>query len=238
MILIGCRGNDPEAPRLMKSEQWEYGIRSDHKAYASPYFVDINWGDYCWRDHLAVVAEHSPQIAMVADYESPAQKPLMLAQIADIERLGVRAMVCPKFLGVTGDIPKGCLVGLSVPTDYAGFLPPSKPVNELAGREVHMLGGHPDQYVVLMRRYAGAHFVSADCSAIFQKAQFGAFWSSKKNTWRYVKHRFHTHSLTRMSARNVKRYLDDPPTWFVKQRQRLGRVGFQLQSAFEGWNDP
>lgn len=227
MILIGCRGNDPDAPRLLKSEGWRYGYRSDGKAYSRPFFIDIKWYDYIWSDHLEACKYWRPAMAMVADYEHCNQKMEMLAQFRDIQSIGARAMICPKFSGAVIDIPKNAIVAISVPSDYAGFLPAPA---EVAGRPLHFLGGHPDQIAVLLQTYRKSQIVSFDCSAIFQKAQFGAFWSAKYNTWRYVKHRFATHTLTRMSARTIGRYLNNPPKLrYFKQRSRLRNAGLELQ---------
>ncbi len=228
MILIGCRGGDPDAPRLLQREGWKYGARSDYKIYDWPYFIDIEWRNYDWGNHLAVIREWSPKMAMVADYEQPSQRTNMLQQCDDIRAIGLRPMVCPKFPGAAKDIPKDAIVAVSVPTSYAGYLPSP---SELIGRELHFLGGHPDQYVILQRRYSKASVISADCSTIFQKAQHGAFWSAKKNTWREVRNRFHTHALMQASARNIKRYLLNPPQLFLKNRKRLKRVGFELRPS-------
>jgi len=224
--LIGCRGNDPDAPRLLRAEGWLYGFRSDATAYHRPYFIDINWRDYVWSDHLAVIRAWRPVMAIVADYEKPAQRLAMLTQVRDIRALGVQPLVCPKFPGATLDIPADCVIAVSVPTGYAGFLPAPQ---ELRGRDLHFLGGHPDQHVILMGRYKTSRLLSIDCSTIFQKAQFGAFWSARHNTWRYVKHQFSTHTLTRMSARTIRRYLTQPPLFFTKDRRRLTAVGFALR---------
>ena len=223
--LIGCRGGDPDAPRLLKAEGWHYGFRSDYTPYGWPYFIDIDWLKYDWPNHIRVIKEWKPVQAMVADYTKQDQRRMMLSQVADVRDCNVRPMVCPKFAGAVADIPADCIVAVSVPTGYAGYLPDAK---ELTGRDVHFLGGHPDQLAVLMHRYSQARVVSIDCSTIFQKAQFGAFWSAHHNTWRYVKHRFSTHALMRMSARKVREYLSHPPI-FRKERRRLGAVGFRIQ---------
>lgn len=228
---IGCRGNDPDAPRLLAAEGWRYGSRSDNKIHAWPYFIDINWESYIWSKHLAVIERWRPTMAMVADYEYPHQKELMLSQIGDIEALGVRPMACPKFPGAAYDIPAGVIIAISVPVGegkYSGYLPEPK---EVRGRDLHFLGGHPDQFAILKHDYRQATLISVDCSAIFQKAQFGAYWSARRNTWREVRGRFHTHTLTRMSARQTKKYMDNPPKLFIKDRSRLNAVGFQLQPA-------
>jgi hypothetical protein len=225
---IGCRGGDPDAPRLLASEGWRYGARSNYTIYAWPYFIDIKWQDYDWAKHIALIAKWRPVMAMVADYERPEQKALMLSQVSEISALEVRPMVCPKFPGASLDIPDGVVVAVSVPTDYAGFLPDPA---EIKGRDIHFLGGHPDQFRILKHDYGRSNLISVDCSAIFQKAQFGAFWSAKGNTWRYIKGRFSTHVLTRMSARTVKRYMSASPRLFIKDRNRLAAVGFRVQPA-------
>lgn len=166
--LIGCRGGYPDAPRLLLSEGWLYGFRSDYTAYDWPYFVDINWESYNWTDHLAVIRYWRPVQAMVADYMGPNHRENMLAQVADIRALGVRPMVCPKFSGAVADIPNDCIVAVSIPTSddkYAGYLPSE---HELAGKDLHLLGGHPDQFAVLIKRFSSSNVISIDCSANLQ----------------------------------------------------------------------
>lgn len=177
---------------------------------------------------MAVIERWRPEMAMVADYEYPSQKGTMLAQVADVAALGVRPMVCPKFPGAVADIPAGVVLAISVPTEHAGFLPVP---GEVAGWDLHFLGGHPDQYVILQRIYEQGNLISLDCSSVFQKAMFGAFWSARGNTWRYVKHRFSTAALVRMSVRTIPKYMSNPPRWFIKDRARLRAVGFQLRPA-------
>lgn len=226
---IGCRGNDPDAPRLLSTEGWRYGVRSDCAVYGWPYFIDIKWTAYDWNKHIALIAGWGPAMAMAADYERPEQKDLMLSQVAQIEALGVQPMVCPKFPGATWDIPAEVIIAISVPTNYAGFLPDPA---EVKGRKLHLLGGHPDQYIILMKQYPKSQVISLDCSAIFQKGQdYGSFWSAKRNTWREVRGRFHSHTLMRMSARQVRSYMTKPPKLFIKDRNRLKAIGFQLQPA-------
>jgi hypothetical protein len=149
-------------------------------------------------------------MAMVADYEHPAQKRIMLRQVGQVADLDIIPMVCPKFPGAVSDVPNRCIVAISVPTGYAGFLPAA---NEVDGRQLHLLGGHPDQFALLMKMYEPSQIISIDCSTIFLKAQFGAYWSPKKNDWQYAeKNTATTHELTVKSALNVTRYLDAPPS--------------------------
>lgn len=225
ITLIGCRGGDKDASEILQKCGWLYGSRSDYKIYAPPFFIDIKWRDYSWLRHWLVVRRWRPVMAMVADYESPEQRTSMLRQVSQIRRLCVRPMVCPKFPGAVEDIPADCIVAISVPTQYAGWLPMPA---EVKGRELHLLGGHPDQFAILMRHYEQSEIISADCSAIFQKAQFGAHWEPSINDWLYVaKNTIHTHKLTEISGVKVREYLNSPQ----KPRRinnRRGRSVLQL----------
>ena len=228
MLLIGCRGGDPDAPEILKRAGWQYGSRSDYKIYAAPAFIDIKWRNYDWLRHWSVVRRWKPQMAMVADYERPAQKCAMLRQVAQIMALGVRPMVCPKFSGAVADIPGDCIVAISVPTTYAGYMPTA---NELYGRELHLLGGHPDQFVILMRRYKKSRIVSIDSSVMFLKANFGAYWSLHHNDWQYVeKNAESTDSLIARSATNIAEYLNHPPR-YLRWNNRTRATGYNVQMA-------
>jgi hypothetical protein len=227
MIFIGCRGGDPDAPGILKNAGWYYGSRSDYVIYEKPVFIDINWENYNWLKHWLVVRRWKPKIAMVADYLHPKQKETMLRQVSQIRRLGVRPMVCPKFSDAVADIPADCIVAVSVPTKYAGFLPIQEEVKD---RELHLLGGHPDQFAILMRLYNQSKIISVDCSAIFQKAQFGAHWEPTKNDWLYVeKNSKTTHELTELSALKVAEYLSNPPKakkWNNKRSRSILQLSF------------
>lgn len=229
ITLIGCRGGVPSAPEILKKCGWEYGSRSDYTIYSQPYFIDINWKNYSWLRHWLVIRKWRPVMAMAPDYESPEQKETMLRQVDQIRRLGVRPMVCPKFDGATADIPADCVVAVSVPTGYAGFLPQSA---ELIGRELHLLGGHPDQFAMIINHYRQSTVISADCSAIFLKAEFGAHWEPLKNDWHYVpKNTVSTHDLIVLSGKNVAQYLASPPK-NKRINRRRGKATFQIALTF------
>ena len=84
-------------------------------------------------------------------------------------RLLRRIAVCPKFAGAVADIPADCLVAVSVPSSYAGFVPE---LTELRGRRVHLLGGNPQAQADLVTRLGGA-VVSADYNVHERNAQNG-----------------------------------------------------------------
>jgi hypothetical protein len=121
---------------------------------------------------------------MVADYESPAQRRQLYRQIRDVRANNVlRVMVCPKFAGAVAHIPSWCIVAVSVPSKYAGYVPP---LHELRGRRVHLLGGSPVQQrkwqVVLQG--AGAIVVSADGNSHEAKAQKAGWWDGTR--WQVI----------------------------------------------------
>lgn len=220
--LIGCRGGDKFAPKILADAGWEYGSRSDYKIYAPPVFIDINWRHYSWLRHWLVLRRWRPEMGMAADYECPSQKSVMLRQAMQIRALGIRPMVCPKFPGATQDIPNECIVAVSVPTGYAGYLPPA---NEVAGRDLHLLGGHPDQHVLIGSLYGESYIKSIDCSAIFQKARFGAFWDADKGDWIYTEPRSHnSRSLIIKSAMNIKKYFQSEKFGFMGSNRRAQSV--------------
>ena len=141
VLCIHCQGNNRKVPAWARTAGMAYGTRHDDTPRDYVFFQDINWKKYDWQEYAHKVATWQPVMAMVADYLEPEQRETMLQQVADLRALGVlRVMVCPKFVGAVADIPKDCTVAVSLPSGYAGFVPPHE---ELIGRRVHLLGGNP-----------------------------------------------------------------------------------------------
>ena len=111
-------------------------------------------------------------------------------------------MVCPKFPGAVDDIPDWCLVAVSVPTKYGGFLPSP---DELRGRRVHLLGGSPQTQMRMAREYAGQGIVvsSVDGNMPAKVARFGDVWAAGK--WRevYIPGGDHMEPVFEMSTANI-----------------------------------
>lgn len=209
-LLVYIRGADKLAPETARIAGIPYGIRNDYYPYADPLFLDIHWTNYDWNDYCQLVSRFHPIYAMVPDYEHPSQKERMLRQIEDLKTLGVlRVGVCPKFEGAVKDIPMDCVLAISVPTQYAGFLP-----NEaLTDRKIHLLGGHPDQWMYLIRyRYPKAHFLSMDGNIMGLKAGLRQYWH---RGWNKVPDGIEINKtrLAALSFRNARRELlnTDPP---------------------------
>lgn len=170
VLTIHCQGNNRKVPMWANKAGMAYGTRHDNAARAWPFMLDINWKKVVWPDYLAKVQALRPVMAMAQDYEHPSQRDRMLSQVADLRALGVlRIAVCPKFDGAIADIPADCLVAVSVPSSYAGFVPQ---YDELTGRKVHLLGGNPNAQVDLITRLGGA-VVSADYNVHERNAQNG-----------------------------------------------------------------
>src|SRR5690606_2799107 len=119
-----------------------------------------------------------------------------------VERGVERVMVCPKFPGAVSHIPAWCLVAVSVPTKYAGFLPSP---DELRGRRVHLLGGSPQAQMRMAREYAGQGIVvsSEDGNMPAKVARFGDVWAAGK--WRevHIPDGDHMEPVFEMSTANI-----------------------------------
>jgi GNAT superfamily N-acetyltransferase len=183
-VLVMGNGKGDTFPRIARASGWAYGTRHCEQARDWPFMVDIHWRDYEWQDYLHKLAQWRPVQAMVADYESPAQRRQLYRQIRDVRANNVlRVMVCPKFAGAVAHIPSWCIVAVSVPSKYAGYVPP---LHELRGRRVHLLGGSPVQQckwqVVLQG--AGALVASADGNSHQRKAQQAGWWDGAQ--WQVI----------------------------------------------------
>lgn len=175
---IFCMGNGKADtyPRVARESGLAYGTRSSEQARAWPYMLDVDWkqfnaGKLTWDAYMQMVREYHPVQAMCVDYERPSQRRALYAQIRDLRNAGVlRVLVCPKFSGAVAHIPSWCIVAVSVPSTYAGYVPDGA---ELTGRRVHLLGGspHAQRRWMLRLQGAGAKVVSFDGNSHEKKAQ-------------------------------------------------------------------
>lgn len=205
MKIIYCRGGDKDAPRVAELSGMLYGARHDYKSYAGVYMLDIHWKNYRWTHFKRKVQKLRPELVLCPDYEKRAQLSTLELMIDDIKSLGVgRVAVCPKFPGAVFDLPQDVVIAVSVPTTYAGFLPS---LLELKNRDVHLLGGHPDQQSYLISLYDDANVISVDGNILGFKAQMGQFWEMSGRWETAPKHQYSTFELKVMSARNIVTYL-------------------------------
>lgn len=175
--VIYCAGGNRRLAAIAREAGMLYGTRHDDSPAYRPYMVDINWKAYHWHgDYLPKIMAWQPVMAMVPDYEHEWQRGAMLTMAQQLVERGVeRVMVCPKFPGAVAHIPDWCLVAVSVPSSYAGFLPDPA---ELVGRRVHLLGGSPQVQMRLAREYAGRGITvsSVDGNSVNLASSRGTFY--------------------------------------------------------------
>lgn len=175
-------GQGDTFPTVARKSGMAYGVRSSEKARAWPFMLDIDWkkitsGKFTWAEYMKLVNEYRPIQAMCVDYESPEQLPQLNRQIAALRAAGImRIMVCPKFDGAVSDIPDDCIVAISIPSDYAGFIPN---YDELLGRKIHLLGGTPQKQrkYTLEIQAAGATVISFDGNSHQRAAKLGCIYA-------------------------------------------------------------
>ncbi len=169
VLCIHCQGNNRKVPGWAREAGMAYGTRHDDTPRDFPFMLDINWKKYDWNEYCHKVASWHPVMAMAADYERADERDSMLQQVADLRALGVlRIAVCPKFTGAVADIPAGCIVAVSLPSRYAGFVPDPA---EHVGRRVHLLGGNPGDARDAVTKWGNV--ASADYNVHERNAQNG-----------------------------------------------------------------
>lgn len=197
-LFIQVAGNNVKFPEICRQAGIGYGSRHDDQIRSFPTMIDINWKKYDWSQYLEILKTHKPIMAMVADYESPTQKEIMLEQVQDLRELGIlRIMVCPKFDGAIADIPDGCIIAVSVPSKYAGFIPNFK---ELKGKKIHLLGGSPvKQRDYFLKLNAIASVISVDGNS--HTSGDGRLWLNGR--WQFLKNKTPYYDLVSTSAKNI-----------------------------------
>src|SRR5688572_1420205 len=176
MKYILVRGGDKTAVTIAHEANWLYGIRHDTKAYASIHMLDVHWERYSWGDVCAKINQLQPVMALIPDFEVPSQLGQVLTRIAQLQDLGVQEiLVCPKFEEVVPLMPHSVIIAVSVPSIYAGYIPP---LEQLKNRRIHLLGGNPFKQADLIRKIngAGGCVQSLDANGFVQKAGLGQFW--------------------------------------------------------------
>lgn len=203
------QGNNRRMPDVARASGMAYGTRHIEQPRDWPFAVDIHWRDYDWTDYMAKIRAWKPVQALVADYEHPSQRRQMYRQIRDLRAAGVlRVLVCPKFNGAVAHIPSWCVVAVSVPSTYAGFMPA---LSELRGRRVHLLGGTPVKWftngLITKLAGAGAKVISVDGNSHTRAAQSGVYWLNGR--WQTDRIKFSMDELSVISGRNIVKQLNE-----------------------------
>lgn len=233
---IMIHGGNKYTPGLCNSAGWLYGVQWPSTAYAPVYMTDYTRPDddrESWRRYVAYLRGTLPWLALVIDYEQPDQTALMLERVAEVYDLGIVPVVAAKFPGAVEAIPREARVGVSVATSHmnAGYMPPR---SEFDGHhQVHLLGGHPDQWLHLVREYDGAASVeSADGNVLYRQARWGKMWRDGG----YVEHRRRAERLPTMwlaveSMRNAAAYVERSETLHRLDSPRIGVLLEQMGYA-------
>jgi uncharacterized protein DUF6610 len=140
-------------------------------------FLDINWKDYQFNQHLSAAKQTKPLVTVARDVEDKRQLPFILDEARELAEYADQVVIVPKDLKLEHDlenlIPKEFLLGYSVPTRYG-----DTQVSPAAfSRPVHLLGGRPD----VQRRLANClTVVSIDCNRFTLDAAFGDYFDGTK----------------------------------------------------------
>lgn len=204
MEIIYCRGGDKDAPIIANETGMRYGSRYDYTPYADVWMQD--GGEVPdWPRYVEVANRWRPVMALTPDFFGGTKQ--MHEQVEALKPLCERIAVCPKFSGAVALIPDSCVVAISVRTSYAGFQPFP---GEVVGRELHLLGGHPDQQLLLKQIYeaAGANVISVDGNMLGRKAALGQFWTANGGWQAAAKNEHSTVELAIMSGLNIREYFN------------------------------
>ena len=180
MDIIYCAGGGQKLAEIAIEEGFLYGSRSDDiRKLRCNGLIDINWKMYDWDDHLVKIENHKPKYAVVPDIMRKTELERALTQGEAILTLGSKPIIIPKIPGICKQIPEDYVIGISIPTSYAGFLPE---VAELRGRKVHLLGGSPPQQreVFWYLSSFDVEIGSVDINCHSKASDYGSYWNGQR----------------------------------------------------------
>lgn len=229
MFLIYCAGSNPVLAQIAQEEQWLLGVRSDRKDYGFPIaFVDIEYRQPDFAAHLARVKELKPWAAIVPDLSETAvdkdDVARAIKQAEQLRRYCRFAFITPKLPGQIALIPQEFPLAYSVKTSYgeAKYF-----WWELEGRQVHLLGGSPQEQMKLYRYVSTiAQVVSADGNMSQKLAiSHAKYWQARRPWWfEHPEIRTGQQDLyqdcLRRSLRNVRAAWRDLTCWRVSLSEK------------------
>ncbi len=181
MDVIYCAAGNTRLATIAIEEGFLYGGRSDdiRRKLRCDGLIDINWKNYDWDRHVKLVKEHRPKYAVVPDITRVRQLDITLELAQELAQYCEHIIVVPKVPDVIGYIPKQYIIGVSIPTSYAGFVPN---MSELTYRTVHLLGGTPRQQRDYWKHYQQTNIVvtSVDTNSHSKASDFGSYWDGTK----------------------------------------------------------
>jgi len=149
----------------------------DVRKFERLYFLDIDWKNYDYLKHLQVAKDTRPMITVARDIVNLDDLDRVLDEALELSNWADRVIVVPKdvrLMPMLPDaIPDTFVLGYSVPTRYGDTeLDPAF----FAGRDVHLLGGHPAKQRALANQL---RVISIDCNRFTLDATFGDFFDGE-----------------------------------------------------------
>jgi hypothetical protein len=167
--------------RIATQFGWLPGARytnlRDVKRFDRLGFLDIDWKNYSFEQHLSAARSSNPLVTVARDVERIRDLPRILEQAFELMEHSVHVVIVPKARELERDltkrIPRCFLLGYSVPSRYGGTL--IKP-QAFQRRPVHLLGGRPD----VQRRLAEQlNVFSIDCNRFTLDAAYGDYFDGE-----------------------------------------------------------
>src|SRR6266571_7205226 len=167
--------------RIAERFGWLPGARytnlRDVRKFEQLGFLDIDWRDYNFAQHLSAARATKPYMTVARDIERVRDLPRILEQAFELLQHSVQVVIVPKARALELDleerIPSCFLLGYSVPSRYG-----STSLSPRAFRRpVHLLGGRPD----CQRRLAEQlKVVSMDCNRFTLDAAYGDYFDGER----------------------------------------------------------
>jgi hypothetical protein len=140
-------------------------------------FIDIDWKNYDFQRHLAVVQGSVPFMTVARDVEDFRQLDAVLGESSQLAKYAQHVVIVPKCPRLEPDmerlVPANFLLGYSVPTKFGGTS--IKP--QSFKRPVHLLGGNPRTQLALAR---SLNVFSLDCNRFTLDARYGDFFDGER----------------------------------------------------------
>ncbi|MGD9851972.1 MAG: DUF6610 family protein [Nitrospirales bacterium] len=139
-------------------------------------FLDIDWKNYCFHQHLNVASEYKPKITIARDVECIFQLDRILKEAEMLGKHSEYVAIVPKDTRLNGRlselIPREFILAYSVPTKYGG----TQVSIDSFDRPVHLLGGRPEVQRNLANKLK---VISFDCNRFTYDARFGDYFDGK-----------------------------------------------------------
>lgn len=161
--VIYCAGGNSRLAQIAIDAGMLYGARLPGIAYHPIYFADQDWKKPDLDAYASSVEGYGARFVTILDWEREEQEEEVFAwanRLSKIPTVEIVAFI-PKAHGTIDRIPsaingKKVILAYSVPTRYGGT---TVPLGEFGDREVHLLGGHPHDQIMLCK---DLNVISAD----------------------------------------------------------------------------